>query len=292
MQMVNTITTVSEEQNLVIKATSDVFIAAMLSAPKNEPILCGIISAVLENSGHVPIKTATVLNPFNVKEFAFDKRIVLDVRVTDEWNRIFNIEVQTLPHTAFIERILFGWGESFTGQLHAGGKYHELNPVFCIVITEFRIFTDDTVHLIFELRERGNPKIVLSRHLQIHFLQLCGLLHGRRDVLDGVSPNLQHWQNFLVFDSSMEESKMSQAVANDPLVMSAVAELQRFSADPQLRELERRRKLWRLEYHSGLNAAKKEEKTEIARNLKRLGSDFDLIAQATGLPRAEIERLD
>ena len=52
--------------------------------------------------------------------------------------------------------------------------------------------------------------------------------------------------------------KMSQMVDNHPLVMSAVTELRHFSADPEMRELERRRKLWRLEYYSGLAAAKAE----------------------------------
>ena len=51
---------------------------------------------------------------------------------------------------------------------------------------------------------------------------------------------------------------MSQIVENDPLAMEAVAELQRFSSDPAMRELERRRKLWKLEYYSGLEAAKEE----------------------------------
>ena len=80
-----------ETDNLVIKATSDLFIATLFSAPKNEPILRGVINAVLTNSGHVPIKTAEVLNPFSVKEFAVDKRIVLDVQVKDELDRTFNV---------------------------------------------------------------------------------------------------------------------------------------------------------------------------------------------------------
>ena len=85
---------------------------------------------------------------------------------------------------------------------------------------------------------------------------------------------------------------MSQLVENDPLVMSAVAELQRFSADPQMRELERRRKLWRLEYHSDLAAAKTERNVEIARNMKTEGFNADVISRMTGLSSAEIERLN
>ena len=256
-----------EQQNItdskVIKATSDLFIATLLSAPKNEPILRGVINAVLMNSGHVPIKTAKVLNPFNIKEFAVDKQIVLDVRVKDEWDRIFNIEIQTTPHTAFIERVVFGWADTFSAQLHAGNEYRKLKPVFCIVITEFKIFDKvGDVHLVFELRERNHPKVVLSNHLQIHFLRLYELLQGRLEVLEGVSPDLRHWLNFLAFGGLKGEEEMSQIVENDPLVMEAVAELQRFSSDPEMRELERRRKLWKLEYYSGLEAAKEEGREE------------------------------
>ena len=79
----------------------------------------------LINSGHVPIKTAEVLNPFNVKEFAVVKRIVLDVRVKDERDEIFNIEIKTTPHSAFVERIMFGWADTFSAQLHAGNEYRK-----------------------------------------------------------------------------------------------------------------------------------------------------------------------
>ena len=246
------------DRESIIKATSDLFIATLFSAPKNEPILRGVINAVLENSGHVPIKSATVLNPFNIKEYAFDKQIVLDVRVQDELDRFFNIEVQIAPHKAFIERIMFGWAETFTAQIHAGDQYHKLKPVFCIVITEFRVFDDDSVHLIFELRERNRPKIVLSNHLQMHFLQLHGVLQGRSEVLEGVSPNLRRWLNFMSFGGLKGEQEMSLLVENDPLVMQAVTELQRFSSDPAMRDIERRRRLWKLEYYSGLTAAKEE----------------------------------
>ena len=50
---------------------------------------------------------------------------------------------------------------------------------------------------------------------------------------------------------------------NEPLLRgiagpSTLAELQRFASDPDMQELERRRKLWRQEYHSGLTAAMEE----------------------------------
>ena len=252
-----------ETDSKVIKATSDLFIATLFSSPKNEPILRGVINAVLKNSGHVPIKSAKVLNPFNIKEYADDKRIVLDVRVKDELERIFNIEIQTTVHPAFIERVMFGWADTFSAQLHAGNHYQKLTPVFCIVITEFRILGNvDGVHLVFELRKRNQPSVVLSNHLEIHFLRFYELLQSRFEVLESVSPDLRHWLFFWVFGGLKGTKEMSQIVENDPLVMEAVAELQRYSADPEMQELERRRKLWKLEYYSGLEAAKEEGRDE------------------------------
>jgi predicted transposase/invertase (TIGR01784 family) len=253
----------AQTDNEVINATSDLFIASLFSAPKNEPILRGVINAVLKNSGHVPIVSAEVLNPFNVKEYADDKRIVLDVRVKDELDRMFNIEIQTTPHMAFIERVMFGWADTFSAQLHAGNHYEKLKPVFCIVITEFKILGGiGGVHLIFELRERNHPEVVLSNHLEIHILQLYELLEGHFEVLEGVSPDLRNWMIYWVIGGSTGEKEMSQLVENDPLVMAAYAELQRYSADPEMQELERRRKLWKLEYYSGLEAAKEEGREE------------------------------
>ncbi len=69
-------------------------------------------------------------------------------------------------------------------------------------------------------------------------LPAAGLLQGR-EVLKNVAPDLRHGLNFLAFGGLKEEREMSQFVEHDPLVMEAVAELQRFSADPNMRELEK-----------------------------------------------------
>ena len=51
---------------------------------------------------------------------------------------------------------------------------------------------------------------------------------------------------------------MSILVENDPIVMGAVDELRHFALDPGMREMERRHKLWKLEYHTGLETAREE----------------------------------
>jgi flagellar biosynthesis/type III secretory pathway protein FliH len=96
-----------------------------------------------------------------------------------------------------------------------------------------------------------------------------------------------HWLNFWAFGGLKGEQEMSQIVESDPLVMEAVAELQRFSSDTERRELERRRKLWKLEYYSGLEAAKEEGFTEgktegeVKSIIRTLTKRFQIVSPST-----------
>ena len=79
-------------------------------------------------------------------------------------------------------------------------------------------------------------------------------------------------------------------------MMTAYDELRRFSSNEEMRDLERRRRRFLEDQRIYVGAARDEGKAEhgfeIARNMKRFGSNADFIAQATGLSRAEIEQLD
>jgi predicted transposase/invertase (TIGR01784 family) len=281
---------VYQQKNFSIKPTSDIFIAVFLSSPQNEPLLRAIINAVLKDkSGRALIKKANVLNPVSITDHAIYKRIALDVRVEDNSGVAFNIEIQTYPHTAFRERILYGWSRSYSSQITIGENYTELMPVITIVITEFSVFLKSKkVHLVFELRESDDSALVLSEHIQIHFWQLHEVIREHDEVLDEVSPDLAHWSQFFAHGSEKSEVEMSLLTENDPQVMKAYHEFQRFTSDPQAQELARRRHLFELEYQMRMKAAI----TETARKFKLLGVDCGTIAQATGLSLDEVEQLN
>ncbi|MGL4942261.1 MAG: Rpn family recombination-promoting nuclease/putative transposase [Thermoguttaceae bacterium] len=250
-------------ENGLLKPTSDVFLASLLSSPQNEHILCDLINAVLVDSNWPPVQTASVINPFSIREFAADKRIVLDVRVKDELGQKYNIEIQTSPHVAFRERILFGWADSYSMQIHAGENYSELRPVFCIVIVEFNIFPNaEGVHLIFEARERNNHDVLMSNQMQIHVLRLYEVLCGRLESQTGVHADLRHWLNFLVFGSEKGEEEMSQLVENDPILLEARNELARFSSDPNVQDYFRRLRLAEFDYNTRIHDAQLEGKAK------------------------------
>ncbi len=282
---------------MVIKPTSDLFTAVLWSAPKNEPILRDFINAVLGDIGWPPITKATVKNRFNIKEFAADKEIILDVQVEDETKRKFDIEVQIASHSAFPNRVLHYWSDLYSDQLRIGGDYSELRPVTSIIITEFAIFPGlKNVHNVFHLTAMEDPSFVLTNDLQIHFLRLSELLKGRWEALEKLHRKLKQWVNFFVFGATKTEEEMSQLVENDTIIRDAYRELQRFSSNPEMREKERQRQRFLAEYNLSMGAAKKdgrsERDVEIAQNMKKEGCDPKFISRMTGLSSDEIAGLD
>jgi predicted transposase/invertase (TIGR01784 family) len=280
------------KDDLIITPTTDLFIASLWSAPKNEPILRSMLSGVMTDIGQPPVAKAKVLNPFNIQEYAIDKRIILDVRVVDEAGTFYNVEVQKQTKTDFLERMLFGWAETYGSQLLWGEGYDDLCPVRSIIITEFSIFPLlKRLHAVFELRARENPDVLFSEHCQIHVLRLGDLARKNLSGLDQFSGDLQRWMQFWAFGSKLEESEMSTMLQDSPPVLAAYEEFKRFSSDPEMRERVRARERFLIDQRLDIAGAKREERIMVATNLIRLGVPLATITEATGLSPSEIERL-
>jgi predicted transposase/invertase (TIGR01784 family) len=280
----------------IITPTTDLFIASLWSAPKNEPILRSLLSGVMTDIGQPPVRTAKVLNPFNIQEYAIDKRIILDVRVEDEAGTFYNVEVQKQAETDFLDRMLFGWAETYGSQLLWGEKYEGLCPVRSVIITEFPIFQIlKRLHAVFELRARENPDVLFSDHCQIHILRLGDLLRNKLVGLDQFGLDLQRWMQLWALGSKLKESEMSTMLQDCPPVLEAYEEFKKFSSDKEMRERVRARERFlndqRLKVAGARKEGRVEEKTAIAQNLKSMGMSSSDIAKATGLSVSEVERL-
>ena len=281
----------------VIKPTSDLFTAVLWSAPKNEPILVDFISAVLIDSGQQPIREATVLNPYSIKEFAIGRQLILDVRAQDEMNRWFNIEVQTASHTAFRERTALHWADMFASRLRTGNEFSQLQSVISIVLAAFPIFPQlRRIHTVFRITAEENPEVLLSDHFQMHYLRQGDLAKRKMAGLAELHRGLRDWLNFFTFGGTKTEEQMAQLVDNNPAVMAAYEEFKRFTSDAVMRDLEWRRRRFiedqRLYVSAARTEGKAERDIEIARNMKAEGFDTVIIAKMTGLSSSEIERLD
>jgi predicted transposase/invertase (TIGR01784 family) len=223
---------------------SDLFTASLLGDPKNESLLLSYINGFFLDADKTPIVTATVQNPFSIRKFAESKQIVLDVRVKDELGRFFNLEIQNQYHDYFENRLLYSWSDQYSAQIKAGAKYPDLRPVISLVLTNFVLFPQlKKRHNVFRITAQENPDVLLTEDFEMHFLHLSGISRNRIDKLEGIRNELRRWLYFFAYGDKLSEAKMASITDNDPAIQQAFEQLDRFYADPELRELDRQRRL-------------------------------------------------
>ncbi len=142
----------------------------LFASEGNEPILMAFLNAVLQLRH--PIVSLQIKNPFNPKDFQDDKLTILDVKAADSQGRVFHVEMQTVPHAAFVCRIVYYACEIYSDQLREGDSYKLLKPVYSIVIVKEKLWGDtEKVHHKFELIDRGSGR-TLEGGIEIHTLEL------------------------------------------------------------------------------------------------------------------------
>jgi len=283
--------------DIIIRPTTDLFIAALYSNPKHEASLLSLLNAVMTDIGEPAITQATVMNPFSTLDYLDDKRIVLDVRVKDETGAFYNIEVQREPHTNFNERMLYYWSESYDSQLQRGHDYLRLCAVRSIIITEFPIFPMlKNLHAVFELRSRENSGVLFTRHCQIHVLRLGNFIENGFVGLEQFGLGLRRWMEFWAYGTTAEEQEMTTMLQDAPEILAAFDEYNRFKTDPAMRERVRARQRFlddeRLKLTGAWDEGNDAKAHEVVRNMKQEGFDTAMISKMTGLSLSEVERLN
>ena len=196
---------------------------------RNEQVLVHFLNAVIKPQR--PIVRATLLNPFNEKEFDGDKLSVLDVKVQDENGRLYNIEIQMhlVPH--FCERILYYWANMFRQQIREGEDYRKLNPVISICLVNDVLFAgSEAFHSVFELIDQ-HTSVRFSRHLQIHVIEFPKF----QVPVDRLGDTLEKWVYLLRNAEEMETDELPQ-LFNEPVFGQAMREWEMLTQDDLERE--------------------------------------------------------
>ncbi len=246
---------------------------------------------MLLDAGLTGIQDAVLKNPFNLKAAQKDKESVLDVKAISDDLRVFDVEIQNIPEHFYINRSLYYWSRLYHGQLAEGAEYAGLRPVICINMLNHILFENiKQGHTCFLLKEK-ELNYVLSDMLQIHFFEIL-----KYSDTEPFSDRLKKWSFFFKHaGNSDEEAKMEILLKDDPILTQAYNAYERFNADDELVTLYEAREKRLHDEATRLYVAKQEGleqgREQVAQKLKALGLAVDLIEQATGLTREQIEGL-
>ena len=226
----------SKKSQEPIPAYRDTFVHFLFGSPGNEPILLDFLNAVLESDGQLPAKSVEMKNPFNPATFVTDKYTILDVRATDERGDIFVVEFQTSERATFADRMTYYGSRAFGGQMFKGDPYSLLKAVIAIAITTFEMFRQlESIHNTFLLMAKADPRVVLTRLLQLHILEATKEKIGRVGLLPSA---LGAWINFFFHSHLKSEVEMSTLLNGHPIVELAYEKYQEFNHDERLRALD------------------------------------------------------
>ena len=150
----------------------DCVFKAILGAIENKNLLIHFLNAVLEPKKKSKIVHVEIINPYNEKEYETDKLSIVDIKAIDETDKLYQIEIQLVNHSALIERILYTWTSIYYSQMRKGDHYNQLRPVISIWILKEKLFPQVNIcHLPFEIANIEH-QLKLTEHLSINILQL------------------------------------------------------------------------------------------------------------------------
>ena len=218
-----------------IKATSDIVVRLLLGQEENLPLLKDFVNAVLMDRGLKPLISMSIENPINMRTVFYEKESILDVKAKDETGRIYDIEIQSIGNSEFIQTSLYYWAKIYSSQLEEGHQYKKLNPVICINLLDFIIFEDkkdEQFHSCHMICDQDDKDSVLTDHLRIHYIELPRIIPDPEKI---PSDRLLKWIYFFKDEGVLEEDEMKIIIKDDPIFEQAHETFSKFTADKEFR---------------------------------------------------------
>ncbi len=285
-------------------------IKKLLRNKANYVVLAGFLSELLGKQ----IKIQSILESESNRQAEDDKLNRVDIVAENDYGELILIEVQNSTEQDYFHRMLYGTARLITDFIEKGQPYSKVKKVYSVNVVYFSLGQGDDYIYRGRLDFQGlhlEDKLGLSVHQKKLFkMQQVYEIFPEYYVIkvnnfnDVAKDTLDEWIYFLKKSQIKEEfTAQGLAEAKENLLVDSLNEEERAN---YLRYMENRRyevsiiessrsegKLEGIEegMEKGIEEGKQQATINIARVLKRQGSNFDAIATATGLTREEIEKL-
>jgi predicted transposase/invertase (TIGR01784 family) len=264
----------------------------IFGSEKNKDILIHFLNDVLNLTGEAKIKNVQFLSPIQNPDITAKKESIVDVLCRDSKGIQTIVEMQVARTTGFEKRAQYYAAGAYFSQAGIGDKYHELKEVIFIAITDFVLFPKKAAY--------KSDHVTLDKITHEHdlkdfsftFIELPKFPKTKEDQLESI---IEKWIYFFKYASETSEEDLKKIVGSDEIIGRAYNELIEYNWTREERDIYRQAKKNEDDSVSCLNQkfneGKIEGKIEVAKNLLKAGVFVDLVAESTGLPKAEIEQL-
>ena len=270
---------------------------------QHKHLVMSLLNALLPLPEGMEIKSVEYIPTENIPDNPGKKYSIVDVYCTDNLDRSFIVEMQSVWNTEFFVRTLFNVASVYTKQLEKGMSFGDLKDVYALCLVNdkkaFEQYGGSEYIQEYYLTNKNHPKDDRRTDLSMVFVVLPNFKPQNR----AVKKMHDLWLKFLTeidentidADPELIENEETKE-ALDLLRTSAFTEGERMAYEKywldvstEKSALERERKEGRAE---GRAEGEAQTKLSIARYLKSLGTmTMEQIATATQLPISQIQSL-
>ncbi len=283
-----------------VDVKNDIAFRKIFGNEKKTEIIISFLNAVLDLSKGKLITKVKIENPYQLPEIKGLKESILDVRVTDERDISYIVEMQIESTPSFDKRVQYYTAKRYSSQIKRGDDYPKLNQVIFVGILNF-VFFEESKDYISQHRtvniKTGNQTL---DGMEYNFIEL----EKFDKELEEITTLVDKWIYFLKNSESLE---MIPSNVRDKGLKHAYEDAERYTwteeellaydqyyskqreRQDQMDEATKKARENGLE--EGMEKGRKERSIEIAKKMLAKGTDLDMIAEFTGLSIAEIESL-
>lgn len=275
---------IESNDGFIMSPKNDFAFKLLFGDEKNKDLLIELLSVILKIDKR-KFKNIKLINTELNREFAEDKKGILDVRAKMSDGTEIDIEIQ-LSHTKYMaERTLYYWSKMYTNQIKSGDSYKKLKKCITINIVDF-IYTDvDKVYSKYNLTE-SETGYKLTDVMEIYFLELAKLRESKIEIDE--EDKVIQWMMFLeakskeVLDMLGEKNEAIKKATSILEIMSHDDDTRRAYDAREAALHDEMTKIIEAE-EKGKEEGREEEKMRNAKNLLLMGISVDIVSQGIGL---------
>ena len=277
-------------------------IKRLLRDKANFSVLEGLLTVLFNDK----TKIVEILESEGNQQRDDDKFNRVDIKAKNSKGEIIIVEVQNTRELYYLERILYGTAKAITEHISLGNTYQEVKKVYSISILYFDLGKGNDylyhgqnrfigVHTNDELLITAKEEGAIIQKLPQEVFPEYYLIRVNEFNQVAKTP-LEEWVKYLktgIIDPDTTAPGLPEA--REKLRYYDMSPEERHEYDEHVNAIMTQNDVLntaKLEGHAeGRAEGRAEGKLEDAKNLKQLGVSIDIIAQATGLSREDIDKL-
>ncbi len=276
------------DDNFIMSPKIDFAFKLLFGDPNNIDLLQSLLIAIL-NVPKEELNDLQIINNELSRQFAEDKKGILDVRAKTKDGKEIDIEIQILSTEYMAERTTFYWSKMYTSQIKSGDTYDKLKKCITINIIDFECIPLNKIHTSYHITEDETGHR-LTEILEIHYLELPKL--NKQGIEKDEDTAIIQWLEFI---ETKSKEVMEMLASKNEDINKAYNKLQVMSKDEKSRMAYEAREAEIHDQKTRIKTAREEGinigKIKVAENLIRMGLSVEQVATAAELTIEQVEEI-